>query len=412
MAGAGAETSVMDATRRGFLRGIVSGASTGAGRAASGIPLGPATGRGVAEPSGTLVFVNLVGGLDGLSVLVPHGDPAYGRRRPGLAVGPPGERYSAIDLGRGLGLHPALVPLHEVAGRADRLAVIAGVGIPDGHDHGRHVPARAFLQQGGAGESSGWAARLLQFEGMGMAATWSFGDSPHRMFDGLGPVLVEETSVALAAVNRSRGSAGDVPERGSSPSPVPRWSDTPWPSPADRLTRGYPEGRLARSLAVTADLIRTDPGLRIVGIDQSGYDTHVDQGDARSGVLTHKLDRLARALAAFWIDLSEGGRGADSASQPVTVVVVSEFGRAIDENGSGGTEHGRAGVALAFGDLVVGGVHGDVPSIERDESWPVTIDVRRVLADAAASHGFRPWRSGVFAGLSLPNRSLGLLLSS
>jgi uncharacterized protein (DUF1501 family) len=116
-----------------------------------------------------------------------------------------------------------------------------------------------------------------------------------------------------------------------------------------------------------------------VGIDQSGYDTHVDQGDARSGVLTHKLDRLARALAAFWIDLSEGGRGADSASQPVTVVVVSEFGRAIDENGSGGTEHGRAGVALA---------------------------------DAAASHGFRPWRSGVFAGLSLPNRSLGLLLSS
>ncbi len=362
------------------------------------------------------MFVNLGGGLDGLSVVVPHGDPAYGRRRPGLAVGPPGERYGAIDLGRGLGLHPALLPLHEVAGQADRLAVIAGVGIPDGHDHGRHIPARAFLHQGGVGESTGWAARLLQFEGMGLEATWSFGDGPHLMFEGLGPILVEQTSVALAAVNRGGRTAGDASDHDSlhdpSPSTVPRWSDTDWPTPADRLTRGYPEGRLARSLAVTADLIRADPGLRIVGIDQSGYDTHVDQGDARSGVLTHKLDRLARALAAFWTDLSDGGRGADPASQPVTVVAISEFGRAIDENSSGGTEHGRGGVALAFGDQVVGGLHGDLPSVEHDESWPVTIDVRRVLADAAASHGFRPWRSGVFAGLPLPNRSLGLLLSS
>ena len=95
----------------------------------------------------------------------------------------------------------------------------------------------------------------------------------------------------------------------------------------------------------------------------------------------------------------------------MTVVVVSEFGRAIDENGSGGTEHGRGGVALVMGDRVVGGVHGDLPRLAIDEEWQVTVDVRRVLADAAATHGFRPWRGGIFPRLSLPNRSLGLLLS-
>ena len=148
-----------------------------------------------------------------------------------------------------------------------------------------------------------------------------------------------------------------------------------------------------------------------MAIDHPGYDTHVDQGDGRSGVLSHKLDRLARALAAFWSEVDEGRGDEDRQDDPVTVVVVSEFGRAIDENGSGGTEHGRGGVAVALGDRVVGGVHGDLPTLAVDDVWPVGVDVRRVLADAVACHGFRPWRAAVFPGLPLPNRSLGLLLS-
>lgn len=156
---------------------------------------------------------------------------------------------------------------------------------------------------------------------------------------------------------------------------------------------------------------RSGEGPRLVAIDHSGYDTHVDQGDGRSGVLTHKLDRLARALAAFWTEIDQSRDDEGWVDDPVTVVVVSEFGRAIEENGSGGTEHGRGGVALALGDRVVGGVHGDMPSLVDDEVWAVGIDVRRVLADAVTCHGFHPWRGAVFPGLPLPNRSLGLLLS-
>lgn len=367
-------------------------------------------------------MINLVGGLDGLSVLIPYRDPAYRRRRPGLAVGPPGERYGAIDLGRGVGLHPALAPLQKTLGRSDQLAVIAGVGVPDGVAGVRnHLPSRQFVNRGGADAVNGWAARLLRFEGMDSGAVWSFGDGPHPMFRGLSdptPVRPPVRSAALARqANLPRPGAAEpvlaAPEDDPGASGAgERWCNPSWTSAADRLTRGYPEGRLGRALAATTDLIRADPGLRLVAIEHSGYDTHVDQGDGRSGVLTHELDHLARAIEAFWLEILAGRRAGDTlGNRPVTVVAVSEFGRTIDENGSGGTEHGRGGVALALGDRVVGGVHGDLPRLDSDDDWPVTVDVRRVLADAVASHGFRPWRSAVFPHLSLPNRSLGLLLS-
>ncbi|MEM7142661.1 MAG: DUF1501 domain-containing protein [Actinomycetota bacterium] len=410
----------LGSTRRGFLRGIVGSSALGAGVAASGIPAAGAEGRGVAAPDGTLVVLHLVGGLDGLSVLVPWGESAYASRRPGIAVAAPGERYGAIDLGRGLGLHPALAPVWNTLGRTDRLAVICGVGVPDGEDGERsHVPSRAFLHRGGRDASDGWATRMFRFEGLGADAVWSFGPGPHPMFDGLpGAVAAPRPVVSIGAHRDPRAAFDAVAHAYRGDEPVEqagraalaasaRWSHVDWTSAADRLARGYPDGRLGRSLAATADMIRADDGLRLVAIDHDGYDTHVDQGDGRAGVLAHRLDRVARALSAFWADVSRR----DDRRGPVTVVVVSEFGRAIDENGSGGTEHGRGGIALALGDQVVGGVHGDLPDIERDDVWPVSVDVRRVFADAASSHGFRPWRGGIFAGLPLPNRSLGLLLS-
>ena len=353
------------------------------------------------------MLVKLQGGLDGLSVVIPYTDSAYVDRRPSIAVARPGERHGAIDLGRGLGLHPALAPLHESAGRAERFAVVCGVGVPDHEDGVRsHLPSREFLHRGGRGETESWVARLLRFEGMTDRAAWSFESGDQPMVEG---VAISRPVVAVGAGAASARADAWSPERPKPgrPGVSPQWADIDWMSSADRLARGYPEGRLGRSLAATADMIRADRGLRLVVADHDGYDTHVDQGDGRGGTLTRKLDRLARAIAAFWTDISER----DPVDGPVTVIVITEFGRAIDENDSGGTEHGRGGVALAIGDEVVGGVHGDLPSLVADEVWPVSVDIRRVLADAVASHGFRPWRGGIFPGLPLPNRSLGLLLS-
>ena len=228
--------------------------------------------------------------------------------------------------------------------------------------------------EAGRHQAEGWATRLLRFEGMGPEAAWSFGAGPHPMFEGLAAPEVDAApapAVAVAANADGRGGSQSGPGLGdgvdadaAAPGASIRWSDADWPSAADRLARGYPEGRLGRSLAATVDLLRNETGLRIVAIEQAGYDTHVDQGDGRSGVLTHKLDGLARVARR----LLDRGRSVRDTTTTIAEVTrsrwwcVSEFGRAIDENDSGGTEHGRGGVALALGDGVVGGVHGDLPS--------------------------------------------------
>ena len=404
-------------TRRSFLRGALGAGVAGAAMAASGIPPAGAR-RRVGTSDGTLVVVSLVGGLDGLSVLVPHGESAYARRRPTIAIGRPGDRHGAIDLGRGLGLHPALAPLHNTAGREEHLAVVGGVGVPDRVAGARsHISSRRFLDQGGRDGGEGWAARLLRFEGLGVEAAWSFGPGPHPMFLGLdGAVAAPRPTVSIGdhgnragaatAIAAAYGGTAVIERAGTAALAASnRWSGVEWASTARRDELGYPPGRFGRALATTADMIRADRGLRIVAIDHGGYDTHIDQGDGHGGHLAHRLYRLAQGLAAFWADVGTGREG-------VVVAVVSEFGRTIDENRAGGTEHGRGGVALFIGEDVVGGVHGDRPVFDDSAAtWPVTVDVRRVMADAAWTAGLQPWHGGIFPRLVLPNRSLGLLLS-
>ncbi len=411
-------------SRRSFLRGAFGVGLAGAGTAVVGIPraeraaAGENAGQRRGARAGTIVVVSLIGGLDGLSVLVPHDESGYERRRPTIAIGRPGERNGAIELDRGWGLHPALAPLYNTVGREERLALIGGVGVPDRVAGARsHVGSRSFMERGGRDGDEGWAGRLLRFEGLGAESAWSFGPGPHPIFRGLdGAVAAPRPAVSIGD-HGDRSGAGTamaaayggtaVLERagGSSLAAADRWSGVEWSTVARREELGYPQGRFGRALATTADMIRSDRGLRIVAIDHDGFDTHVDQGDSHGGHLAHRLYTLARGLAAFWTDVGAGAQG-------VVVVVVSEFGRTIDENSAGGTEHGRGGVALVIGEDVVGGVHGDRPVLDGTvDVWPATVDVRRVFADAAWTAGLRPWRGGIFPGLSLPNRSLGLLLS-
>ncbi len=413
--------------RRSFLRSALGVGLAGAGMAVAGVAReagaaeglpGAGAGRRGGSGAGTIVVVSLIGGLDGLSVLVPHGESEYARRRPTIAIGRPGERHGAIELDRGWGLHPALAPLHNTAGREERLAIIGGVGVPDRVAGARsHIASRRFMAQGGRDGDEGWAGRLLRFEGLGAESAWSFGPGPHPIFRGLdGAVAARRPAVSIGdhvdpsgagtAIATAYGGTAVIERAGTSALAASnRWSGVEWTSAEGREELGYPPGRFGRALASTADLIRADRGLRVVAIDDDGYDTHVDQGDSQEGHLAHRLYRLAQGLAAFWTDVGAGRQG-------LVVAVVSEFGRTIDENSAGGTEHGRGGVALVVGEDVVGGIHGDRPVFDDSvEVWPATVDVRRVLADAAWTAGLQPWRGGIFPGLVLPNRSLGLLLS-
>ena len=143
--------------------------------------------------------------------------------------------------------------------------------------------------------------------------------------------------------------------------------------------------------------MKSGVGLEAACLDQFGYDTHV----AQSGLLADRLHSLGAALAAFAADLGPA-RWANT-----TVVVLSEFGRRVEENSGAGTDHGRAGVMLALGGRGIAGgrVHGRWPGLapaqrEGPGDLRVTTDYRNVLAEIVAGRLGNPHVEAVFPGLA------------
>lgn len=409
----------MKTTRRGlFALGALSalGWASGARGALGGISLTP---RRDGPPADTLVSIFLRGGVDGLSMVVPHGDDDYYRARPTLALARPGGRAGkpadrVLDLDGYFGLHPALTPLwplHE----AGQLAVVHACG--SGDVTHSHFEAMATVERGVArddGPASGWLARHLE------TAPW---DNPSPL-----------RAVALGSL---------LPQslRGESRATALQTTDdlrlrSPFAGGTDKLTRdlsalygrstlaeaggealsvlktlsalpplsthsAYPTDDLGAGLRQTARLMKSGVGLEAACLDHNGYDTHVLQGGAQ-GVLASRLASLASGLAAFAADLGPA-RWART-----TVVVLSEFGRRVPENSGLGTDHGSGGVLLLLGGGVAGGrVHGRWPGLGAGRlSGPgdlaVTTDYRAVLAEVIARRLGNPHTAAIFPGLSQP----------
>jgi len=343
--------------------------------------------------SGTVVVVTLVGGLDALSVVVPHDEPDYYRLRPSIAIRPPGEPNGAIPFVDGFGLHPAFAPLiNETRGAG--LAFVKGVGLIDAPRSRSHRASLDGLQRPG-GEQQGFAAALLAGNDLSAASAWWFGPDRHRLFRGLPgavggrPALMLSPYRDASAAHRALGAAFEeggplAAAARAALTASARWSGVGWNATGTPSDRGYPPSDFGDSLAGIADMLRFDEGLRLVAVDQEGYDTHRRQGDGSGGVLAARLDELARGLRSFWSDL---GLLADA----VSVVVVSEFGRTVHENRRGGTNHGRGGVAMVLDQAVRPGIHRDQASggegLRRGAS-PVTTSVHQVLAEVFERRGW------------------------
>lgn len=404
--------------RRGFTRRRFLAGAGAVGVAALGAQTATARASfGVQGASGTLVVVFLRGGLDGLSALVPADDPDLAAARPHIAV-PSG---ALLPLDRGFGLHPALAPLHRLWGRGLFTAVPA-VSTPD--ISRSHFQAQDCLERGGssAGAAEGWLDRALDVMGPGttfravtvgttvaralagdQSAMSLRGVESFRLLAGEGE-LHERTRQALAALytGLDHPLATDTAATLDGLAAAALMSATGYEAAAT-----YPDGEFGERMAEVARLVKADVGLRVACVDVGGWDTHIGQGTVDGGAMTDALRSLGDTLGAFTTDIGER-------IDQVNVVVMTEFGRRVEQNANGGTDHGHGAAALLLGGGLAGGtVHGVWNGLTPDGldqgDVPGWNDYRDVLADVVTA------RLGISAG-DLPavfpghrHRSLGVM---
>ncbi len=354
---------------------------------AAGLSAWPALGAGRDEPESTLVLLELRGGNDGLSTLVPYGDDAYHRLRKRTRI-EPGDVHR-IDAYRGL--NPAL------RARARRyqegeVAVIQGVGYPNGNlSHFKSLEIWHTADLRGRSGSDGWIGRLA-------STTWPDDTLPERTVH-IGPespyslASATHPPIAFHSPDTYRwlgdrdaeaflGDEGVASGRGVLDRVREVMRDAR--SSSRRILRSvrgyktpveYPGTAIAGTLRDAAALIGAGLGCRVLSVRYGSFDTHANQAYDHHDLM-RKLDP---ALNAFLADLrrSEPGRR-------TLVLAYSEFGRRVRENGSGGTDHGKAGVMFAMGAPVKGGLYGEHPSLTDldDNDLRFTVDFRSTYATA------------------------------
>jgi uncharacterized protein (DUF1501 family) len=345
-----------------------------------------------------LVVIFQRGGLDGLSVVPPHGDDNYYRLRPNIALPKPGVPHGVLPLDEHLGLHPGLEPLWPLW-KDGSLAVVTGVGMP--HATRSHFDMQDFVDAGTPGDKTtpdGWVNRAL-----GAVARPARGNAVFRTV-ALQPTLPRSLFGAQPAL--SLGSLADFHMGPSGGNPAADFSAL-YADAVDQALRSagsstfaalkdasdgqlakrppqngavYPQHGFAKRLQDIARLVHADLGLQVAVTDVGGWDTHVGQG-AQEGQLANRLRDFAEALAAFLTDL--GPKTSD-----VCVVTVTEFGRTVKENGNKGTDHGTASVMLVTGSGVKGGrLYGAIPELKEVNLFeardvPVSVDFRQVFLEA------------------------------
>jgi len=382
------------------------------------------TRRAAASPSRrTLVCLFQRGAVDGLSMIVPHGEAEYYQERPRIAI----PRQSLVDLDGHFGLHPQLAPLKPFWD-AGSLTAIHAVGSPDATRS--HFDAQDYMESGTPGVKSttdGWANRYCQHAEEHRDTPFravAFGPQLPRLLAGSAPSLAIDDlrSFGLRVPGAAQdkltrafeslyqgGATGLLASSAEESFEAIRMLKTTNPTGlSPEHGAQYPRGKLGDSLQQIAQLIKADLGVEIAFADVSGWDTHVNQGNDQ-GQLAVRLTELGQALAAFATDLGE--RMAD-----VCVLTMSEFGRTIRENGTNGTDHGHATAMLVLGGNVKGGrVAGKWPGLAPEARFEgrdvaVTTDFRDLFAEILTRHLGARDLAAIFPGYSIdPRRFPGVL---
>jgi len=342
-----------------------------------------------------LVVISLRGGADGLSLVPPVADADYYRARPGIAVHP----SQALRLDRHFGLHPSLAPLMPFW-RSRQLAVVHAVGDSDGTRS--HFEATDAMERGvnlSNSTPTGWVDRLMVARGLrsGAFPALSVG-SPPGTLRGTAPDLslwsladlrvqvpqadTARTELALHQMYDGVAGANAVAARETLDA-LRRLAPLRDKTYVPRAGVRYPDDTFSFGLSQIAAVARAGIGLQVAALDAPGsWDMHEGLGAPGSGWMHDQLGTFARGLAAFLHDLGP-------LLSRTTVVTVSEFGRRVAQNGSGGVDHGHGSVMMVLGGGIVGGrVYGRWPGLapaqlDNGDLRPTT-DYRDVLGELVA----------------------------
>lgn len=345
-----------------------------------------------------LVTIFQRGAMDGLAAVQPISDRHLERLRPGLTLD---TRSGLIDLDGRFGLHPSLSPLHSLF-QDGRLGIVHGAGSPVVTRS--HFDAQDYMESGQPGDkraTSGWlnrASGLLGHDATPFQAVALTPSLPLAMrgpvpslavarledfgvLSGRGTTAAGQSLEALYAQTAEDllGSAGREGLDAARLLEEARLGDAPPENGAE-----YPRSPLGDSLRQIAQLIKADVGLEVAFAEAGGWDTHARQGTDR-GSFARRGEDLAQSISAFWTDM-------ERFQDDVVVLTMTEFGRTVAENGTGGTDHGRASAMFVLGNSVRGGqVHGqplvlDPDALEDGRDLPVTTDFRALFAGVAGGH--------------------------
>ena len=342
-----------------------------------------------------LVLIQLAGGNDGLNTLVPFGDPAYEKARPGIGI----SKGQALKLNDHVGLHPSLTGLKELYDEG-KLAIVQGVGYPNpDRSHFRSMDIWQSAQPQNETPRDGWLGRALE---------WQFDRQP-ALAEALSlgtdklPLAFVSTRVNVPTLRRleefqladGQGSAANreltratmkqlsgKPTARSGELDFLRRATTTALTSAERLkslsstyrtTVNYPSTNLANQLKLISQMLTADLPARMFLVSLDGFDTHSQQQGGHAALMAE----LSGAIRAFEQDLAE-----HKLSDRVMLSTYSEFGRRVAENGSLGTDHGAASMLFALTPTGKSGLHGTHPSLTdlTDGDLKFNLDFRSVYA--------------------------------
>jgi uncharacterized protein (DUF1501 family) len=342
------------------------------------------------------------GAVDGLNMVVPFGDGEYYKARPTIAIPKPGERRGqedgALDLDGFFGLNPRMAPLVPLFQRGE-LAIVHACG---SHDPTRsHFDAQDYMECGTPGVKArdGWLNRYLHAQEHEKATPFravALAPQLPRILQGTEPTLAigqlnqfgvhagRATDMMASTFESQYAQAADsllAPTGREAFDAVKMLKNTDPASYVPANGAEYPRSGFGEALKQIALLIKADLGLEVGFAEVGNWDTHVQQ----QGRLPNLLDDFAKAIAAFRTDM--GDRMADT-----VLVTMSEFGRAVQENGNRGTDHGHGNAMMILGGDVKGGkVYGKWPGLARDKRYEgrdldITTDFRDVFAELVTGH--------------------------